>query len=391
MRSRWWFGFDVAFALAAFVLALAIVETPDGGVVWRSLADVPVPDVFLAALGASAMAARNVRTVPMLTAALVVAAISIAVGALDVTGFTVPILYSIGRRVDGEWKNYGSVAAVLGMIVVGGVTRSEAVSDVWFGLVVVAVVWFVGRRLHSREERAARAESDRLAAIDRIVADEQARIARELHDVVAHRVSLMTVQAGAAKTVAHSNIGMAVQAMEAVELAGREALSELRQLLDVLRPDVDGERLEPQPGGGDLEALAEGFRDAGIVVKTDIHLDVPTLAASAGLAVYRIVQESLTNVLKHGGPGTTASVTIEESNESVNVTIVDDGRRPIGLVGSGHGIGRIIVENYREPDAPMIGMFTRGQFFSFFLVALGLAFIVVARMRPVYPLKLGRS
>src|SRR4029453_520775 len=117
---------------------------------------------------------------------------------------------------------------------VEGVTAVE----IGFGFVVAFVVWYSGRRLRIRSERAAQLEREQAAEARRAVAEERTRIARELHDVVAHRVSLMTVQAGAAKTVAADDPEAASQAMQAVEAAGRQALTELRHLLHVRRPEA---------------------------------------------------------------------------------------------------------------------------------------------------------
>jgi signal transduction histidine kinase len=167
---------------------------------------------------------------------------------------------------------------------------------------------------------------------------ERTRIARELHDVVAHRVSLMTVQAGAAKTVAAEDPQAALRAMEAVEHAGRQALDELRHLLGVLRPSADGGSLGPQPGLLDVPRLVDQFREAGLDVSLSVSGATTDLPARVDLSAYRIIQEALTNVLKHAGPGAQSDVRISIDVSTVAIEISDDGQAVTSLPGSGHGI-----------------------------------------------------
>jgi signal transduction histidine kinase len=170
------------------------------------------------------------------------------------------------------------------------------------------------------------------------VTEERTRIARELHDVVAHRVSLMTVQAGAAKTVAADDPEGALQAMEAVEDAGRQALVELRHLLGVLRPEAEVDGLGPQPGLGDVPRLVDEFREAGMDVSLTMNGAQTDLPVSVDLSAYRIVQEALTNVLKHAGTGASAEVHLSSDNHGVAIEVLDNGHGATILPGSGHGI-----------------------------------------------------
>ena len=172
------------------------------------------------------------------------------------------------------------------------------------------------------------------------MAQERARIARELHDVVAHRVSLMTVQAGAARVVAAEQPEVAARALGAVEQAGRDALSALRHLLGVLRPDGDADATAPQPRVADLPALAAELRAAGLDVTLAVD-DAPAhVPARVGLSVYRIVQEALTNALRHAGPGTGVDVRVASGPRCVCVTVDDDGRGVAAAPspGVGHGL-----------------------------------------------------
>jgi len=170
------------------------------------------------------------------------------------------------------------------------------------------------------------------------VTEERTRIARELHDVVAHRVSLMTVQAGAAKTVAADDPEGALQAMEAVEDAGRQALVELRHLLGVLRPEAEVDGLGPQPGLGDVPRLVDEFREAGMDVSLTMNGAQTDLPVSVDLSAYRIVQEALTNVLKHAGTGASAEVHLSTDNHGVAIEVLDNGHGVSTLPGSGLGI-----------------------------------------------------
>jgi len=227
------------------------------------------------------------------------------------------------------------------VLVLDGVTGPTAWGDVAVGAVVMLVAWYAGRRLRLRLERAEQQLRDAEAEARRIVSEERTRIARELHDVVAHRVSLMTVQAGAAKTVAASDPAAALRAMGAVEAAGRQALDELRHLLGVLRPDAVRDDLGPQPGMADLPELVEQTRQAGldVTLTTDgLPPVLPVLPVRVELSAYRIVQESLTNVVKHAGPGARTQVRLTADRTCLVVDVTDDGLGASVLPGSRHGI-----------------------------------------------------
>src|SRR4029453_12402238 len=160
------------------------------------------------------------------------------------------------------------------------------------------------------------------------------------------RVSLRTVQAGAAKAVSAKDPEGALRAMAAVEEAGRQALDELRHLLGVLRPETDPDGLGPQPGLADLPRLVEQTRAAGLDVSLDTDGVTAGLPARVDLFAYRIVQEALTNVLKHAGPGARTEVRLGTDRRGVVIEILDDGRGATALPGpdlddaraQGHGI-----------------------------------------------------
>jgi signal transduction histidine kinase len=197
-----------------------------------------------------------------------------------------------------------------------------------------------------RQQRAAQLGREQAAEAHRVVIEERARIARELHDVVAHRVSLMTVQAGAARAVAAEDPEGALRAMGAVEEAGRQALDELRHLLGVLRPETDPDGLGPQPGLADLPRLVEQTRAAGLDVSLAADGVAGGLPARVDLFAYRIVQEALTNVLKHAGPGARTEVRLGTDRRGIVIEVLDDGRGatvlpgpgPEGTGARGHGV-----------------------------------------------------
>ena len=149
---------------------------------------------------------------------------------------------------------------------------------------------------------------------------------------------MMTVQAGAAKTVAADDPRGALHAMEAVEQAGRQALAELRHLLGVLRPEAEGDELGPQPGIAEVPRLVDQFREGGL----DISLTMDSVQTDrpdrVDLSTYRIVQEALTNVLKHAGPSARSEVRLGTHNHRVTIEVLDNGQGATILPGSGHGI-----------------------------------------------------
>jgi signal transduction histidine kinase len=158
------------------------------------------------------------------------------------------------------------------------------------------------------------------------VAEERARIARELHDVVAHSVSVMVVQAGAARRTLATSPGQATTALGQIESTGRQALVEMRRLLGLLRDGggADDAALAPQPGLAHLESLAEAAREAGLPVEVEVEGEPRPLPAGVDLSAYRIVQEALTNSLKHAGPAR-ARVRVCYGREALEVQVSDDG------------------------------------------------------------------
>ena len=162
-------------------------------------------------------------------------------------------------------------------------------------------VWLAGDAVRGLEERSRRLERERELVTQVAVAGEQARIARELHDIVAHSVSIMVVQAGAARRLIAGSPERAAEALQTVEESGREALTELRQLLGVLGEQSQEASLAPQPGLGQLDVLLDRLRQTGFAVELSREGTPQPLQAGVELAAYRVIQEALTNALKHAG------------------------------------------------------------------------------------------
>ena len=216
--------------------------------------------------------------------------------------------------------------------------------DPIFTPVLFGVGWLIGYALRERaaqteaaQERAARAERDRESAARLAVAEERGRIARELHDVVAHAVSVMVLQVGA---VRHGMPESQVEHREAlanVERAGRTALTEMRRLLGAMRHDDEHPELAPQPGLASLEGLLADVRVAGLPVALEIHGEPVELPPGLDLSAYRVVQEALTNALRHA-QAHQAEVQVSYESIDLRVEIRDDGQGPAAGNGSGHGL-----------------------------------------------------
>jgi signal transduction histidine kinase len=323
--ARWPRAADAVLATAVFLATSFLTEGPGDSIVVRPVGDVPIAALLVFAVASAALYWRRRAPLTVLGVAVITWAVTIGSGYADLGGVAIIALYSAGRHAADDRRAHVGVAAAIVVILVDGLTDPAPWGEAAFGGVVLFVAWYVGRRLRLRSERAAQLERERAAEARRIVVEERTRIARELHDVVAHRVSLMTVQAGAAKAVAAQDPEGALRAMGAVEEAGRQALDELRHLLGVLRPESDLDGLGPQPGLADLPKLVAQVREAGLRVSLATDGAPPELPARVDLFAYRIVQEALTNVLKHAGPGARTEVRLGADRNGIVIAVVDDG------------------------------------------------------------------
>ncbi|MFN0282622.1 MAG: sensor histidine kinase [Kineosporiaceae bacterium] len=248
----------------------------------------------------------------------------------------------------GNVRSDVQARAGLAVVVGGGATvvyndPGHTLGSLVSVLVLFALGWLVGYALRERterteaaEERATRAEREREAAARLAVAEERARIARELHDVVAHAVSVMVLQVGAVRHRMRGSDAEDREALENVEKAGRAALTEMRRLLEAMRGDDEPERV-PHPGLADLGGLIDRVRAAGLAVGLQVDGEPVDLPAGLDLSVYRIVQEALTNTLRHAG-ARRAEVALVFGPHDLRVEVRDDGRGPVDGDAGGHGL-----------------------------------------------------
>jgi signal transduction histidine kinase len=217
----------------------------------------------------------------------------------------------------------------------------EAVSGILFGGVVSLIAYALqrrGKRTAELEERAARLERKREEAERAAAAEERRRIARDLHDVIAHSITLMTVQAGAARLLLSEDQGRAREPVLSVEETGRQALAELRRLLGMLRADEREASLAPQPGLARLDDLLGQARAAGLPVELAVAGEPRVLPPGVELTAYRIVQEALTNAHRHAGPAR-AHVLLRYRIEALDLEVTDDGgAAPTRGDEAGHGL-----------------------------------------------------
>lgn len=321
------------------LLALALLA---GGLLGLALE--PRPDARApAAVGVALIVAQTApiawrRRAPLVvTAAVVVSdAILTYLGYEAASGLSVAIaLYTAAAYEDRD-----RVAPVLGVLAVVAVPVAFVVNEGnWvetaLGVIVIGGIPItLGRIVFHRRARIVR---DRELAAREAVIVERARIARELHDVVAHHMSVMVVQAGAARAVAGTDPAATTEALRQIEASGRAGLTEMRRLLEILKSD-DGDRdRAPQPGLERLDELLEGMRATGLPVETVIEGTPQPLSPGVDLSAYRIVQEALTNTLKHAGEAH-ARVLLRYGPEALEIEVADDGRGAIDADGGGQGL-----------------------------------------------------
>jgi signal transduction histidine kinase len=259
----------------------------------------------------------------------------------------VAVSYSAGAHLE---QRRALLGLGIGVVVVAAVSAIKHDPDVIFPVVFfVFIPWLVGRSLRhqgalSRElaEKADRAQVAREEEERAAVVGERARIARELHDVLAHNLSVMVVQAGAARRIVERDPDTAADAADLIRTTGREALAELRSLLGPMHRD-DGEPLEGVPSLKHVARLVRRAREAGLTVKLQVEGEPVELPTGVDLTAYRVVQEALTNTLKHAGEAR-ADVTVHYEPWEVVVEVEDDGEGPqaaaerLSQLGGGHGL-----------------------------------------------------
>jgi signal transduction histidine kinase len=253
--------------------------------------------------------------------------------------------YSVAAYARRDLMILAGVLSTIGLVV-GQIPFTDTFKNIALIFVLSAASWLLGLNTRYRlrqeellQERAERAEREREERARVAALEERARIARELHDVVAHTVSVMAVQAGAARKVLDGGESdEARRALASIEEASREAMAELRRLLGVLREPDEGAERGPQPGLERLDHLVEQFREAGLNVDVREEGDRRPLPAGLDLSAYRVVQEALTNTLKHSGSNS-ARVLVRFGADALDVEVKDRGGRTPREIGANGGKG----------------------------------------------------
>lgn len=314
----------------------------------------PVPHEGVAVVAAFGLtvpfAWRRRHPLPVMAVVIGTFLTQTALGVPDNAQVIVPLVWALASFGAAAYSSLPTALAAFPVVavplaVLGAFgTVIPTLSDLLYAVAIfTGVPWVAGRLYRARSaeaigyaRRAARAEAESERRAQEVLEQERRRIARELHDIVAHSLSLMVLQAGAASEVLTRSPDKARSALETVQDTGRQALVEMKRLLAVLRAPDSGTELGPQPGLADLGALVEHVRSAGV----DVALDIPgELHAPAGveLSAYRVVQEALTNVIKHAGAAH-AVVTVRSYPRDLEVEIVDDGKGSAADRGNGHGL-----------------------------------------------------
>jgi signal transduction histidine kinase len=252
--------------------------------------------------------------------------------------FFIGLLQERAQAVAGLLLAWGVVAVVAYRDPIGNLDGFIATSVI-FGI-VWTIAFAVGRKFQEADEakeRAARAEGEREHRARAAVSEERARIARELHDVVGHSVSVMTVQASAVRRLLRPEQEKEREALLVVEQTGREALAEMRRMVGVLRRPEEAPALAPQPSLEHVDKLIEQAREAGLPVELRVEGEPVPLPAGVDLTAYRLVQEGLTNALKHA-QAERAQVLVRYGAGNIEVNVSDDGRGAGSGDGGGHGL-----------------------------------------------------
>ncbi|WP_330334984.1 histidine kinase [Streptomyces sp. NBC_00536] len=313
--------------------------------------------LMVLAAAALVLRRRHPRGVLAATSALALAELVNGEPRAPVAMGAVVALYTLAARTDRPttWRvGLLTMAGLTGVAMLAGPLPWYAQENLglfaWTGMAAAAGDAVRSRRafIDAIRERAERAERTREEEARRRVAEERLRIARDLHDVVAHHIALVNVQAGVAAHVMDKRPDQAKEALAHVREASRSALNELRATVGLLRQSGDPEApTEPAPGLAVLDALVDTFRHAGLPVDVVVQLGPESgaaLPAAVDLAAYRVIQEALTNVRKHAGPGARAEVSVVRVGGSAEVTVLDDGGsgadpspEPVDP-GGGHGL-----------------------------------------------------
>ena len=231
----------------------------------------------------------------------------------------------------------GAVTAVLLIILLVGDAPDFGPGELVASSAAFGFALLIGWTMQTRRQRIDAFDRDQQEVARRVAADERLRIAQELHDIVAHSLGLIAVQAGVGMKVVDSDRAEAQRAFENISSTSRSSLAEIRRLLGVLRSTDGMPAYEPAPGLADLPRLAQDVTGAGLPVDLDVDGDIAAVPPGVGLAAYRIVQEALTNSLRHA-EAHRATVRLDSSSGALLIEVTDDGRGPNGRGSGGHGL-----------------------------------------------------
>jgi len=325
-----WKLLDAALALVLVACVLQVA-----GLIGPGTRDASGLEIGLALVASGAVALRRFWPMPVLAVVAILVATTTGLG----QSFNlVPIIALPMATVAMEYGRKASLMA-LGAVEVVVVVSSSVALALWpqppgsSNIIVAAAAWFIGDSIRARRiyvrgiaEQAELRLRDESERAERALVEQRTEIARELHDVVAHGMSVIAVQAGVGRHVIDDRPDEAAKALEAIQQTSRMALGDLRRVLGLLRRDGEHEvaNLEPSPGLRELPSLLDQVRSAGVDVQLEVKGEAVDLPQGMDLTVYRIVQEALTNVVKHAG-GSTASVLVEYRPDTLVIEVVDSG------------------------------------------------------------------
>jgi signal transduction histidine kinase len=331
-------------------IGLVIVVLVEVAFLGTARSDEPVPAVtggaLVALLAGLALAASVAwrQHAPLVVLGVAIAAALLAAGApLDApVGVVVAIVvatYSVGAQTTGRdaWVGAVGVAALVAIAVLRDIGADQDLADLALPTLVVGGPWLAGWSIRSRREREAALELARVEEAVVAVSAERARIARELHDAVAHAIGVIVLQARGARRTLPTDPGAAGDAIDVIEATGTQALAEMRRLVGVLRDHDDRATLAPPPSLRHLDGLLERVRLAGLPVTLEVEGTPVDLPPGIDLSAYRIVQEALTNTLAHAGPAT-ASVRVRYGADRLDLEVADTGVGPARRIADGNGL-----------------------------------------------------
>ena len=338
----------VVDALIAIAFAsLAVVEIQSAAESQEGFRDSDGLGVLLVLAQTLPLAVRRVAPLGSLAAITAAIGMHAALGYDDIQAGTFASLVGVSSAAYVTDNRRALVAALLAAVGIGVFYATTRASFDGFEIVGIGGLWLAGwiagsvfriRRRHAAavESRAEVLEQDSEARAREAVTDERARITRELHDIIGHTLNLIVVQASAAQKVIGSRPDRAAESLNTIETTARQSLSDMERMLGILRPPEDeAPPYGPQPSLGQVDSLAEQFTDAGLPVAVNVSGEPHKLPTSLDLSAYRIVQEALTNALKHAGPAR-SRVAISYLADKLELDIVDDGQ---GSGDDGHVAG----------------------------------------------------